>query len=142
VASGGGAVWLASEDCGAIRLRGDGFEIFDRAAGLPSSWAVDVAVAPDGTAWVATLRHGVVAISPDGRHRVVAGLPDSWILHVGAGEDGVLRVGTQGGAVDVDAAGLVRPIVGLSDSRVHALLETGGRLWAATELGLSIADLR
>jgi ligand-binding sensor domain-containing protein len=131
----GGAVWLASEDRGAIRFREGRFTIFDRAAGLPSSWSVDVAAADDGGAWVATLRHGLVRIAGDGRSSVVAGLPDSWMLHVSR-DASSLWVGTQGGAARVDADG-AHALLGLPHPSVHATLVDGGSLWVATEGGLA-----
>ncbi|MCC6526636.1 MAG: hypothetical protein IT373_28570, partial [Polyangiaceae bacterium] len=58
VAARGSHIWLASEDRGAIRFDGRGFRAFDATTELPTSWAVDVALGADGSAYVATLRHG------------------------------------------------------------------------------------
>lgn len=136
VATSGDTVWLATEDRGAIRLRGKDTQIFDRAAGLPTSWALDVAVAPDGTAFVATLRHGLVAVSPDGRTTILDGLPDRWLLSVSTQPRGGLLVGTQGGAVEMDRAARVTGVPDLPHPSVHALYRQGAVLWVATEGGL------
>jgi ligand-binding sensor domain-containing protein len=131
----GGVVWLASEDRGAIRFRDGRFTIFDRAAGLPTSWSVDVAAADDGGADVATLRHGLVHIAGDGHPSSVAGLPDSWLLRVVRDASG-LWVGTQGGATRLAADG-PHALLGLPNPCVHATLIEGASLWVATEGGLA-----
>jgi ligand-binding sensor domain-containing protein len=132
----GGVVWLASEDRGALRFRDGRFTIFDRAAGLPTSWSVDVAVADDGGAYVATLRHGLVRVDPDGRSAVVPGLPDAWLLRLARDRSG-LWVGTQGGAARLDADG-VHGLLGLPNPCVHAVLADGPTLWVATEGGIGV----
>jgi ligand-binding sensor domain-containing protein len=132
----GGVVWLASEDRGALRFREGRFAIFDRAAGLPSSWSVDVAVADDGGAYVATLRHGLVRVDPNGRSTVVRGLPDAWLLRLARDRSG-LWVGTQGGAARLDGEG-VHGLLGLPNPCVHAVLVDGPTLWVATEGGLGL----
>lgn len=126
VAVSGANVWLASEDAGVIRMRGGRFEAFDRASGLPSSWAVDVAAAPGGGAWAATLRDGALQLGPDGRlrERRYAG---SWGLRLYE-DGGRILFGTQQGIAGCDLP--------LPDSRVHALLRTGGELFIGTEGGL------
>jgi ligand-binding sensor domain-containing protein len=126
VAVSGGNVWLASEDSGAIRLRRGRFLAFDRASGLPSSWAVDVAPAAGGGAWVATLRDGALRLGADGQviERLAQG---SWGLRIESDGARVL-FGTQQGI-----AGLPLP---LPDPRVHAFLRTGDALWIGTEGGL------
>lgn len=131
-----GTVWLATEDRGAVRVRGDAIAIFDRAAGLPSSWALAVDVATDGTAYVGTLRHGLVAIAPDGSHRRVP-LPDAWVLGVRATDDGRVLVGTQAGAFVV-ASGGGTPVGPLPDRRVHDVRPIDGALFVATEGGLAV----
>ena len=126
VAVSGDAVWLASEDAGAIRLRRGRFETFDRASGLPSSWAVDVAPAPGGGIWVATLRDGALRLGPGGEvlERLAEG---SWGLRLDTSGDRVL-FGTQQGIAGLDVA--------LPDRRVHAFLRTREGLWIGTEGGL------
>jgi ligand-binding sensor domain-containing protein len=131
-----GVVWLASEDRGAIRFRDGRFTIFDRAAGLPTSWGVDIAAEDDGGAYLATLRHGLVRLDRDGHPSAVPGLPDAWLLRVSQGPSG-LWVGTQGGAARLDGDG-VHPLLGLPDPCVHALLSDGPTLWVATEGGLGL----
>jgi ligand-binding sensor domain-containing protein len=135
-----GTVWLAAEDRGAIHVRGRKARVFDRAAGMPSSWAMRVAVAEDGTAYVGTLRSGVVSIAPDGSATRLTGLPDDWVLSVAAVDD-ALWVGTQGGAAPVvvvggDAAPAGgRELEGLPHPNVHAFARLAGSLYVATEGG-------
>jgi hypothetical protein len=134
----GGVVWVATEDRGGLRLAGRRFEVLDRAAGLPSSWAIDVAAAPDGGAWLATLRDGVVRIEPDGTSTPVAGDYGRWSLHVRAA-GGTVWIGTQSGAAALDAhTGAVLPLGGLPHPSVHALFPAPEGLWAATEGGLAL----
>ena len=136
VSVGGGAVWIASEDRGAIRERDGLVDVFDRAAGLPSSWVVDVSAAPDGGAFAATLRHGLVRIDRDGKVRSVTGLPDEWMLRVTADASGRgAWVGTQGGAGHLDDKGAFSALGGVPNPCVHAVFEDGAALWVATEGG-------
>ena len=137
-----GAIWLASEDVGALRLvdqrHGGRFEIFDRARGLPSSWAIDVAVAADGGAFVATLRDGLVRVTPDGRSGAPeADLPDRWMLHVSLDHDNrELWVGTQAGAARlVPDSTVLRPRVDLPHPCVHAVRTLPEGTWFGTEGG-------
>ncbi len=136
-----GTVWLATEDRGAVRVRGDEITIFDRAAGLPSSWAIAVDVATDGTAYVGTLRHGLVAIAPDGSHHRVP-LPDAWILGVRTEGDGGVLVGTQAGAFALASNGAApaTALGPLPDRRVHDVRRVDGALYLATEGGLTVVD--
>ena len=122
-------VWLASEDAGVIRMRHGRFQVFDRATGLPSSWAVDVAPGPDGGVWVATLRDGAFLLGEDGRLRQAAANTRAWGLRLYL--DGAsLLFGTQ--------HGIEGWTVPLPDQRVHALLRTHEGLWVATEGGLAL----
>lgn len=159
VALGQGALWLASEDLGAIRVpltpRGalppSGGQVYDRAAGLPSSWALAVAAAPQGGAYVATLRHGLLHVDAAGQSREVPGLPDRWLLHVSDARDpsaaasaplaAGLWVGTQGGAAFVSPRGEVSAIPALPHPCAHALLARAGAVWVATEGGTSVHAL-
>jgi ligand-binding sensor domain-containing protein len=131
VALSGGDVWLASEDAGVIRMRRGRFHPFDRASGLPSSWVVDVAPAPDGGVWAATLRDGAIRLGGDGRIRERLGDPHSWGLRLHAGRGSIL-FGTQ--------QGIAGSRVAMPDPRVHALLWTSDGLWAGTEGGLALLD--
>jgi len=129
VAVSGRNVWLASEDAGVIRMRHGRFQVFDRASGLPSSWAVDVAPGPDGGVWVATLRDGAFRLGEDGGLRQPAADARAWGLRLYL--DGAsLLFGTQDGI-----EGWTVP---LPDQRVHALLRTREGLWVATEGGLAL----
>ncbi len=130
VAVSGRTVWLASEDRGVIRFRGGKFESFDRASGLPSSWVVDVAPAPGGGVWAATLRDGAVHLDRAGRVRELGGNPHAWGLRLYGDGDRML-FGTQQGLGGHDD---------LPDPRVHALLRTARGLWIGTEGGLALTS--
>jgi len=113
-----------------------GYQIFDRAAGLPTSWAVDVAVV-GRSVWVATLRHGLLRRGSDGLWAQVPALAGEWLLFVGP--DAVGRgvwVGGQGGLYHVDGAGQVSGFTGLPHPNVHVVVERGGEVWIGTEGGL------
>ncbi|MFW5876996.1 MAG: hypothetical protein ACOCXM_09680, partial [Myxococcota bacterium] len=131
VSSGEGA-WVVTEDRGALRVQGDTVRVFDRAAGLPSSWALAVDAAPDGAAVVGTLRHGAVRIDPTGTHETIE-LPDPWLLRLRV-EDDRLYLGTQGGAF-ILRDGHPHAIPHVPDPRVHEIREVGDRLWIGTEGG-------
>lgn len=136
IAVAGGAVWIASEDRGALKISGRDVAIYDRAAGFPSSWAVDVAALPDGGALVATLRHGLWRVAPDGAITPAAA-PDPWLLSVTATPGGAVLVGAQGGAAVLDG-GVATPIGPLPDPNVHAITLHGGALWVGTEGGTAV----
>ena len=147
VAVSGGDVWLASEDVGVIRMRQEKFVAFDRASGLPSSWTVDVAAAPGGGVWAATLRNGAVRLGADGSVRELGKDRKAWGLRLYQ-DGGRLLFGTQqglcvltfaGGQTEADvppAAWAPQP----PDARVHALLRTRDGLWVGTEGGLALLD--
>ena len=126
VAVSGSNVWLASEDVGVIRMRAERFDVFDMAAGLPSSWMVDVAPAKDGGVWAATLRDGAARLDRDGK-LVERRAEKAWGLRLYADGREVL-FGTQ--------QGLHGTTVTLPDSHVHAILRSDGALYVGTEGGL------
>lgn len=141
---GRGTAWLASEDRGTIRL--DRWEwngprtdrsatVFDRGAGLPSSWAMKVAATPDGSIAIATLRDGVVRLD-DGGHQAVNAVPDRWTLALRP-EPGGLWVGTQGGAAWIADDGTSRELGGLPHPNVHAFHRFRDHLYVATEGGMA-----
>jgi ligand-binding sensor domain-containing protein len=133
----GGVVWVATEDRGLLRLAGGRFDVLDRAAGLPSSWGIDVAATADGGAYLATLRDGLVRVEADGTSAPVAGDYGRWSLHVRA-EGSTIWLGTQSGAAAIDArTGAVLPLTDLPHPSVHALFPVPGGLWVATEGGLA-----
>lgn len=150
-----GYVWFGTEDRGAIVMKVGArttasdkpFTVFDRGKGLASSWSLAVAAAPDGGAWMTTLREGLTFIPPRGEsYRVKTGVSD-WGLSALATPGGVW-VGSPNGAAFVEEGGKVaRAISDLPDPRVHAFLldrrkENAGRLWIGTENGLAWCDTR
>ncbi len=134
--AGDGTIWLASEDRGAIRIRGDEVRVFDTLAGLPSSWGLRVAVDHQGVAYLATLRNGLVKIDGD-EVSAQPDLPDTWILETTI-SDGNLLVGTQGGAAVVAANGTVEHLRDLPHPNVHAFAPFRGKLYVATESGTAV----
>lgn len=141
VSVGAGAVWVTSEDRGTLRVERDrkrrDVAVADRAAGLPTSWHIDVATT-GATVWVATLRHGLLARAADGAWSRVPGLEDAWLLFVGADADARgVWVGAQGGLYHVDADGTVTDASAvLPEPNVHVVADRGGELWVGTEGGL------
>lgn len=103
---------------------------------LPTSWALDVAALSDGSAAVATLRHGLLRVTAAGAVTPLAA-PDPWLLHVSLDADGqALWVGGQGGALRLatpDAAPM--RALGLPDPNVHAVFTRNGEVWIGTEGG-------
>lgn len=133
-----GQVWLASEDRGLLRMHGRKFDVFDRAAGLPTSWMVDVAALPDGSVYGASLRHGLVHVDQNGKATPVAEISDPWLLRVSRGERG-LWVGTQSGAASLDAAG-AHALPSLPHPCVHAIASSTAGVWVGTEGGLALYE--
>lgn len=146
-----GTIWLASEDRGAIRIAGREITGFDALTGLPTSWAIEVAVV-DGTAYVGTLRHGVFAIptaaTPGAAAvRPIAALRDAWTLAVAARKQGGVLVGTQAGWMEIDGATGGR--VDRKDTEnpphgsIHVIYEGDhGVIWIGSEGGTLRVDQR
>ncbi len=128
-----GQVWIASEDRGLVKKVGNTFKVFDRAAGMPASWMLDVSISPDGKAYGATLRDGIVAVSHRGDIEEISGAPDTWTLFVKAGKDGV-AMGTQGGAALV-SKGQTSTLMSLPHPNVHVIARVGKELFVGTEGG-------
>lgn len=146
VAIADGAVWLTSEDRGALRLDRDRKQqqdvaIHDRAAGLATSWHIDVAGTTDGV-YVATLRHGLLARDRAGAWRRVAGLEDAWLLFVGADRAGTgVWVGAQGGLYHVGPGDTVTDHSAvLPEPNVHVVADLAKATWIGTEGGLLRID--
>jgi ligand-binding sensor domain-containing protein len=138
VAAAGGAVWISSEDKGALQRADDGtYTIWDRAAGLPSSWILDVALV-GADLWLATLRHGLVHRDATGAWTRIAGVESTWGLTVAPDADATgVWYGAQDGLYHVAADGTVTASdVALPDPNVHGLLADGADLWVGTEGGL------
>ncbi|MBT8491940.1 MAG: hypothetical protein KJO07_02675 [Deltaproteobacteria bacterium] len=133
VAARGRQVWIATEDRGLVNKTRKGFEVYDRAYGLPSSWALDVTIDRRGTVYGATLRDGVVAIDRRGRVRPVGRAPDRWTLFV-ADIAGKLAVGTQGGAAVIGRRNS-RTGFALPHPNVHVIARAKGKLYLGTEGG-------
>ncbi|HSQ64091.1 MAG TPA: hypothetical protein VLM85_12785 [Polyangiaceae bacterium] len=137
VAVSRGSVFLASEDRGVIAFDSRGaFTVFDKLAGLPTSWVLALASDGRGGVFAATLRDGVMHLDARGAWSMLEGLPSDWTLDVTADDAGVC-VGTQGGAACYDAEGktVTRRLLGLPDPRVHDVQRIGGRLFVGSEAG-------
>ncbi len=141
---GAGGLWIGAGS-GLYRLRSDGTvarTTVDR--GLPSNFVRDLAVARDGTLWVATMK-GVAHVRPDAAgdavvatYAVAQGLPTGDILALHTSRDGRLWIGTPAGLCvlegeHVTAWGAESGI----DGAVFALEETpGGDFWLGSEWGV------
>ncbi len=137
VAASGRHIWIATEDRGLIRKTLHDFEVHDRASGLASSWMLDVTVAPDGTAYGASLRDGIVKVRSGKAHKV-SGSPDPWTLFV-ALDRGRLWVGAQGGATAI-RKGKRAANYRLPNPNVHTIAPIGDRVYVATEGGTLLAS--
>ena len=133
VAERDGQVWVASEDRGLLKMKGLKFEVFDRAAGMPASWTLDVAIDAKGKAFGATLRDGIVSVSKKGQIEQVSGAPDEWTLFVDVDRHGV-SMGTQGGAALVKK-GATSTMLSLPHPNVHVMARVGPELFVGTEGG-------
>jgi ligand-binding sensor domain-containing protein len=133
VAARGRQVWIATEDRGLVKKTRKGFEVYDRAYGLPSSWTLDVTIDRRGRVYGATLRDGVVAIDRKGKISRVGKQPDPWTLFVAA-IAGKLTVGTQGGAIIIGKSDS-RTDFGLPHPNVHVIARSQGSLFVGTEGG-------
>jgi ligand-binding sensor domain-containing protein len=131
-----GTVFLASEDRGVLRREEDTrFTVFDRLAGFPSSWVIDVVALGEHAALAGTLRHGVFDVFGD--QRFDKGL-DSWVLFLGRDphRPGAVLVGTQGGGAIV-AGSDVQTLRGLPNKCVHTMARAHDGVWVGTEGGLA-----
>lgn len=144
-----GRVWVATEDSGVLSLPSAGrltrktpVEVHDRAAGLPTSWALDAVATAYGVA-LATLRHGLVLVDMQGASRTVPELEGAWLLHVFAEDEAgrVLWVGAQPGVWRVEDGHAQRLDLPLPHPNVHAVARFGDELWVGTENGLVVATL-
>jgi len=135
VAVRGRELWLASEDRGLIRFVDGESQVYDRLAGLPTSWFVDVGVDARGRVLGATLQHGLVVLEPDadGQLQLRRELDDQWLMRVAADETGAW-LATQAGPVHWPRA-LPLP-VDMPNASAHAVLAEGDTLWIASESGL------
>lgn len=147
-----GHVWIGTEDRGAVHMRTTSktmakdkpFTVFDRTAGLPSSWSLAVAALPDGGAVMTTLREGTSAIDAAGAQRALRLPVGDWGLSTLA-EAGGVWLGTQDGAAFYDLnSGTATRVHGLPDERVHVIYRDPRRptrVYFGTENGLAWCDL-
>ncbi|PKN57294.1 MAG: hypothetical protein CVU56_11665 [Deltaproteobacteria bacterium HGW-Deltaproteobacteria-14] len=126
--SDGDTLWIGTAK-GLWRARGDAAPQATP-LGLPSEHITGLAVAPDGTLWLAT-GQGLAAREPGGRVRVLgvaAGLPSRLVYAVAVAEDGAVWAGTAGGAARFGSEG-VRVYTQVSGALTHdwvnALLPDG-----------------
>jgi ligand-binding sensor domain-containing protein len=134
-----GDVWLASEDRGALRVRGGEVTPFDALSGLDASWVVDVAIDRQGTAYAATLKDGLFEIARDGRIKKLA-LESEWLLKLVWARDR-LWVGSQDGLLVDPAQREPPPPLALRGTCVHAVVAVDDDLWVGTESGLFVLPL-
>lgn len=129
-----GTVFLASEDRGVLRRDGhERYTAFDKLAGYPSSWVIDVVALGESEALAGTLRHGLFSVGGDSE---VANV-DPWILFLGRDSTANdVFVGTQAGAAIVEA-GRVKALDGLPNACVHSIARLNDGLWVGTEGGLA-----
>ncbi|MBL4635828.1 MAG: hypothetical protein JKY56_18345 [Kofleriaceae bacterium] len=128
-------VWLATEDRGLVQQTKEGFQVFDRSAGLPESWMLDVAIDTRGNVYGASLRSGVVRIASTGTIQSIKSTDKEWGLFMGrVGTD--IWFGSQNGAARKDGASFVRQIT--PHPNVHVIAQIGSDLFFGTEGGLLV----
>ena len=142
IAARDGEVAVGSGDQGVSIGRGTRWERIDDQAGLADNWVMDVTYDAVGRLWVATCTRGVSIRELDGQLRTLSradGLIDDYTLSVTALPDAVL-VGTLSG-LSIVRGGVVQSLTtadGLSGNEVHAATEFEGKVWLATDAGLSV----
>ena len=145
IAAHGDVVAVGTGDRGLYLKDGRRFDGIDDQQGLSDNWVMDLAFDEGGALWVATCTQGVSVRDASGVFRVLGardGLPDDYTLSVkplGAR----IVVGTLRGLAVVAAdSHAVEGVVGLADGlsghEVHDAIEYDGRLWVATDAGLSV----
>ncbi len=151
-----GVVWWGSSGTGTIgRFDGSEWEVFE---GVVSLGSESVAIAPDGTAWVATasagdIHDGVEAFSDSewDRFGTGDGLPGPIGGSVAVAADGTLWVGSMGSASDRQPGGGVAHYDGsawsvftvddgLVSNNVTVASGPDGTVWAVAPEGLSRFD--
>jgi ligand-binding sensor domain-containing protein len=136
VATAGTDVWIATEDRGLVRKKGNRFDVFDKAAGAPESWFLDVTTDRRGNAYGATLRSGVVQVGKDGRVKQVMPKANPWGLFVGTTQ-GELWLGSQGGAAKRKGKQTTLHS-DVPHPNVHVVTRLNDKLYIGTEGGLLV----
>lgn len=90
-----GNLWLGTIADGLVRVRGTGFQLYNRERGLPARIVKNVVEDPAGNLWISVERESPVRIAPDGtirQFRVEEGY-DTDIRSMIGGADGSLWIG-------------------------------------------------
>jgi signal transduction histidine kinase len=142
----GGVLWVALVGGGLARLRGDRFQAYGAADGLPSDVVWSVSGDRRGTLWIATGGAGLVRLH-QGRFTALAGpegLGDTVLYSLLEDREGNLWVGTNGSGLMRLRDGRFTSFTtreGLSHDFVYAIREDAqGTLWAGTSDGLNRLD--
>ena len=132
-------LWIGTEEAGVIRKRGDQYERFDTAQGLPSPWVTEIERSAGGTLWVGTFE-GVGRMVGERFEAIDTsdGLPGSVVTSLLDDGEGGVWVGTVGGLARIDAQGRVQPVgPGLPQMPVWDLERDGeGRVLVSTPQGI------
>ncbi len=142
----GGLPWFATAAGELARVTPDGVQAVAGARDLEQVGVRDLAVASDGTLFVATSQ-GMGILSPDGAYAVASvddGLPDPDVRCLAIGSEGELWVGTSHGLARRQASGRwTRLTVNSTEGGLRAeeivdlTMAADGTLWIGTSAGIS-----
>jgi ligand-binding sensor domain-containing protein len=144
VASRRGTTAVATSDQGVFLKTGSGaFVNWDDQMGLADNWVMDLAFDRSGALWAATCTRGVSRFL-DGEWRTYTtgqGLADDYALSI-AEVEGRIWVGTFRGVTVLTESGPVTLSAadGLAGNEVHDILEHRGKVFLATDGGLSVVE--
>ncbi|HEX6588124.1 MAG TPA: two-component regulator propeller domain-containing protein [Longimicrobiales bacterium] len=131
-------LWIGTEEAGIVRKRGDRYERYDTAQGLPHNWVNAIARGRSGTLWVGTMA-GVARLVADRFEAIdTVGMPAAGVTSLLDDGRGGVWTGTYGGLAHVDAQGRVTStFTGLPAAPVWDVVEdVDGTLLVATAQGV------
>lgn len=148
----GGDVWIAAG--GLLHYKNDGFTLYtsERVQGMPPGTPRDLAIAPDGSIWLAYADGDVAQFDPvsgsmEITQRNKAGMTGQKLSAVTAGEDGRVFTGSRWRSAGISVFDgrewqVLRSTTDvLAHNRIHAIAEDrDGILWVATGAGVQRVD--
>jgi ligand-binding sensor domain-containing protein len=136
-----GVKWIANEGCGLVRFDGQTWTTFGEEQGLARRFAKDLALAPDGSVWVAT-SNGVSRLVGQ---QITSFLPGQDVREIAVDHAGRVWAGVYDVGVAVYDGGqwtTFSTADGLVNNRIRSIeVHPNGDVWLGTENGLSIATV-